>query len=86
MERSGVRETNLATAWIKDAINLIQSNGDDQVTTWKINITDQTREYPIPANIIRLKSVSVLDTSDEKYKRIRRLTHEPTVAEDTSPD
>jgi len=25
MERSGVRETNLAIAWIKDAIHLIQS-------------------------------------------------------------
>jgi hypothetical protein len=86
MERSGVRETNLAIAWIRDAIHLIQSNGDDQVATWKTDITDTVREYPFPANLIKLKSLSVLDTSDDKYKRIRRLTHQPTVSEDTDPD
>ena len=26
MERAGTKETNLAIAWIKDAIHLIQSN------------------------------------------------------------
>jgi len=86
MERSGVRETSLAIAWIKDAIHLIQSNSDDAVTTWKATITDTIREYPFPANLIKLKSLSVLDTTDDKYKRIRRLTHEPTVSEDTDPD
>ena len=86
MERSGVRETNLAIAWIRDAIHLIQSNGDDQVASRKTNITDTVREYPFPANLIKLKSLSVLDTTDDKYKRIRRLTHQPTVSEDTSPD
>jgi len=88
MERSGVRETNLAIAWIKDAIHLIQSNSDDAVTTWKTNIVGDpaTREYPFPANLIKLKSLSVLDTTDDKYKRIKRLTHKPTVSEDTDPN
>ncbi len=86
MERSGVRETNLAIAWIKDAIHLIQSNGDDSVATWKTDINKTIREYAFPSNLIKLKSLSVLDTTDDKYKRIRRLTHQPTVSEDTSPD
>jgi hypothetical protein len=73
-------------AWIKDAIHLIQSNADENVATWKTNITDGTREYPLPANLIRIKSISVKDTNDKKYKKIRRLVHDPTVREDTDPE
>ena len=85
MERAGSDNTTLTVAWIKDAIHLIQSNYDDNVATWKTNITDGTREYPFPANMVRLKSISVKDTNDKKYKKIRRLIHEPVVREDTDP-
>jgi len=86
MERVDLKDTTLTVAWIKDAIHLIQSNADDNVATWKTNITDGTREYPLPANLIRVKSISVKDTNDKKYKKIRRLVHEPTVREDTDPE
>tara|TARA_R100000656_G_C3932293_1_gene125076 strand:+ start:9 stop:287 length:279 start_codon:yes stop_codon:yes gene_type:complete len=86
MERADLKDTTLTVAWIKDAIHLIQSNADDNVATWKTNITDGTREYPLPANLIRVKSISVKDTNDKKYKKIRRLVHEPTVREDTDPE
>jgi len=86
MERSGTDSTTMTVAWIKDAMNLIQSNSDESVATWKTNITDGTREYPFPANMIRLKSISVKDTTDSKYKKIRRLVGEPTVTEDTDPE
>ena len=85
MERAGTDNTTSTVAWIKDAIHLIQSNYDDNVATWKTNITDGTREYPFPANMVRLKSISVKDTNDKKYKKIRRLIHDPTVREDTDP-
>ena len=86
MERSGMKETTLAIAWIKDAIHLIQSNYGENLASWKTNITDGTREYPFPANIIKLRSISVKDTIDSKYKRIRRLAHNPIVTEDTDPE
>ena len=86
MERTGIRETGLAIAWIKDAIHQIQSQHDESVATWKTNITDGTREYPFPANMIKLRSISVKDTNDSKYKRIRRLLHNPVVSEDTDPE
>jgi len=85
MERSGLDKETLAIAWIKDAIHLIQSQYGDNIATWKTNITDGTREYPFPANMIALKSVSIKDTTDSKYKKIRRLANEPTVTEDTDP-
>ena len=86
MERSGMTETSLSIAWIKDAIHLIQSQYGDNIATWKTDITDGTREYPFPANMIALKSVSIKDTTDAKYKKIRRLANEPTVTEDTDPE
>ena len=86
MERTDTEDTTLTVAWIKDAIHLIQSNTDENVATWKTNITDGTREYPLPANLIRVKSISVKDTNDKKYKKIRRLVHDQTVREDTDPE
>ena len=86
MDRVGLKETGLTVQWIKDAIHLIQSQTDENVATWKTTITDGTREYPFPANMIKLRSVSVKDTNDSKYKRIRRLTNSPVVSEDTDPE
>ena len=86
MERSGMKNTTLAVAFIKDAIHLMQSQVDTNVASWKTNITDGTREYPFPANMIKLDSISVKDTTDSKYKRIRRLTNSPIVTEDTDPE
>ena len=86
MERAGMKETTLAVAWIKDAIHLIQSNYGNDIASWKTNITDGTREYPFPANMIRLKSISVKDTNDAKYKKIKRLINDPAVREDTDPE
>ena len=86
MDRTRMKETGLAVALVKDAISLIQSQVDDNVATWKTNITDGTRDYPFPANMIKLRSISVKDTNDSKYKRIRRLTNNPVVSEDTDPE
>ena len=86
MDRTRMKETGLAVALVKDAISLIQSQVDDNLSKWKTNIVDGTREYPFPANMIKLKSISVKDTNDSKYKRIRRLAHSPVVSEDTDPE
>jgi len=86
MERAGIKETTLAIAFIKDAMHLILSNNNDILATWKTNIVDDQREYPFPSNMISLKSISVKDTNDAKYKKIRRLIHDPIVTEDTDPE
>jgi hypothetical protein len=86
IERAGTKDTTLAIAWIKDAIHLMQSSYDDNVATWKTSITDGTREYPFPANMIKLSSISIKDTTDSKYKKIKRLVNEPVVTEDTDPE
>ena len=36
--------------------------------------------------MIAVKHISVKDTSDDKYKKIRRLTSQPYMTEDTDPE
>ena len=89
MERANSRDTNLVTAWIKDAFTKIQSDTEDNPTASKqdINPSDVVkRDYDLPVGMVSLINVSILDTEDDnKYKKIRRLADEPVVSEDTNP-
>jgi len=89
MERTGLKDFTLTKAYIKDAIHLIQSTTEDSISKSYSNIVvasdGDDNLYELPTDLISLKSVSVKDTQDSKYKKIRRLTTSPTVAEDSSP-
>ena len=86
MERAGIRDTNLAIAWVKDAIHLIESTQAENLKTKKIDITKNQRDYDLPADLISINSISVLDTEDDnKYKKIRRLSGPIEITEDTNP-
>ena len=86
MERANVRDTNLAIAFIKDAVTQIQSTTDIVTKIEKQNLTKNTRDYNLPTDMISLLNVSILDTTDDnKYKKIKRITSRPNVVEDTNP-
>ena len=86
MERVDSNDTNLVIAFIKDAFHQIQSSNEINTEVNKQNIVADTRDYDLPAGLIAIKSVSVLDTEDDnKYKMIRRLQSDPLVTEDTNP-
>ena len=85
MERSGVDSPTLTIAWLKDAVNLIQSNTKERLKVEKYNIIDGERDYVLPQDMVALKSIAVYDTNDDKYKRIKRLVHDPVITEDTDP-
>ncbi len=86
MERANTRDTKLVIAYVKDAINKIQSSNEITTTSAKQNIVKNQRDYNLPADLIAIKHISVLDTEDDnKYKIIRRLASEPLVSEDTNP-
>ena len=90
MERAGTNETTLSIAWVKDAIHLIQSNSKERLKVSKYDViksvdSDDNR-YLLPADMIALESISIKDTSDSKYKKIKRLTSQPGyMVEDASP-
>jgi len=86
MERANIRDTNLAIAFIRDAITQIQSTTDISTKSEKQSLIKGINEYSIPSDMISLISVSILDTTDDnKYKKIRRMTSKPNVVEDTNP-
>ena len=90
MERVGLKETTLTIAWIKDAIHHIQSNSKDKLKVSKYDVIKSVdsddNKYLLPADMIAVDSISVKDTSDSKYKRIRRLNTQPYyLLEDTAP-
>lgn len=89
MERTGLKETGVAVAWVKDAMNIMQSQMDENLASWKATVNKATDNndhiYPFPANMIRLRSVSILDTNEDKLKKIRRIAGDLILVEDMSP-
>jgi len=86
MERANVRDTNLAIAFIKDAITQIQSTSDISTKNEKQSLIKGINEYSVPSDMVSLLSVSILDTTDDnKYKKIKRMTSKPNIVEDTNP-
>ncbi len=81
-----MEESGLALAWLKDAFHLLQSNSKEDLKVVKYNIIDGERDYLLPQDMINIKHISVKDTSDDKYKKIRRLTSQPYMTEDTDPE
>ena len=86
MERTGVNKPTLTKAWVQDALNIIKSGNFEELKEDKQNIIDGEREYVLPYDMIAVKSISIKDTNDSKYKRIRRLASETIIREDTDPD
>ena len=90
MERTGMRGETLAIAYIKDAIHLIQSNTKEKVEVNKQDIIKSIAAddnvYQTPSDLIAINNVSILDTSDDKYKKIKRITSQPHyLLEDKAP-
>ena len=86
MERAGTKETTLAIAWLKDAMHLIQSSTSERTKVVKYNVIDGERDYLIPQDLVAIKSISIKDTNDKKYKKIRRIVQDLIVKEDTEPE
>ncbi len=90
MERVGMTETTMAIAWINDAIHHIQSNSKEKIKVSKQDIIKSVdgddNNYILPADMIALESISIKDTAEDKYKKIRRLNKQPHyLIEDISP-
>ena len=56
-------------------------------TTYRcIRIDSDDNVYRLPADLIAIENISILDTSDSRYKRIKRISSQPHyLLEDTSP-
>ena len=86
MERVGSKEPTLIMAYFKDAIHLIKSSANEDSKVVKYNIIDGERDYLLPQDLVAIKSISIYDTNDKKYKKIQRIVQDLIVKEDTDPE
>jgi hypothetical protein len=85
MERTGMKDTNLAIAWIKDAVTEMQSTVELDIDTTDQSIVDGTRAYALPPGLVSIISISVKNTTNDTYERIRRVAGELLLQSDESP-
>jgi len=81
MERVGIKETGKAVAYIKDALEEINTIAETHVKTARININEDKRFYDLPFDAIQIKEIRCKNhlNSKDEYRQVPRLLYKPTV-------
>tara|TARA_R100000008_G_scaffold12560_1_gene6268 strand:+ start:1385 stop:1669 length:285 start_codon:yes stop_codon:yes gene_type:complete len=79
MERAGVVDTGRAIAYIKDALDELNTISETHVTTVKIDIKKDKRFYNLPNDMVKLLDVRCKNqlNSDDEYRTIPRMVGNP---------
>tara|TARA_R100000458_G_C8229477_1_gene211598 strand:+ start:724 stop:1005 length:282 start_codon:yes stop_codon:yes gene_type:complete len=79
MERAGTKETGRAIAYIKDALEELAMYYPTNITTERIDITENQRYYDFPQDSIKILDIRVKNhlNGDDKYRSIPRMLHTP---------
>mgnify|MGYP003143430234 CR=1 FL=1 len=81
MERVGITETGRATAYIKDALEEINSICETHLNTQQINIETNKRFYDLPFDALQIKEIRCKNHLNSKgeYRSIPRLIYKPII-------
>ena len=81
MERAGITQTGRAIAYIKDALEEMNMISETNITTSRINITENQRYYDIPFDAIKITDIRCKNhlNSKDEYRSIPRMIGEPVV-------
>lgn len=79
MERAGINQTGRAIAYIKDALEEINTLTEVNVATERIDIAYNKRFYDMPKDSVKMLDIRVKNhlNSKNEYRSIPRLIHEP---------
>jgi len=79
MERAGVTDTGRAIAYIKDALEELNTISETHVTTERIDITKDQRFYDLPNDMIKVLDIRCKNqlNADDEYRSIPRMMGEP---------
>jgi len=79
MERAGVTDTGRAIAYIKDALEELNTISETHVTTTRLNITKDQRFYDLPNDMIKVLDIRCKNqlNADDEYRSIPRMMGEP---------
>ena len=83
MERAGVTSTGRTIAYIKDALEELNTISETHVTTERVNITKDQRFYEFPNDMIKILSIRCKNqlNADDEYRKIPRMMGEPMRAD-----
>ena len=73
MELAGVTKTGLALALIKDALTEIELLSKENVTQYTTDLTAEQANYNLPANLVDVTSVKVLDKTSNYFCPLTRV-------------
>ena len=80
MERVGVSDTGRAIAYIKDALEEMNTISETHVNTERFDITKDQRFYEFPNDMIKVLDIRCKNqlNADDEYRSIPRMIGEPT--------
>jgi len=84
MERVGMNSTGRAIAYIKDALDEINTISETHVTTQRIDINQDQRFYSIPNDCLKVLDIRCKhhNNGDSKYRSIPRSIYEPIIVDE----
>ena len=79
MERVGVSDTGRAVAYIKDALEEMNTISETHINTERFDITKDQRFYEFPNDMIKVLDIRCLNhlNADDEYRSIPRMIGEP---------
>jgi hypothetical protein len=79
MERVGVSDTGRAVAYIKDALEEMDTISETHVNTERFDITKDQRFYEFPNDMIKVLDIRCKNhfNADDEYRSIPRMIGEP---------
>ena len=79
MERANIKQTGRAVAYIKDALEELALYYPTNVTTARVDITEDQRYYDFPEDAVKILDIRVKNhlNGDDKYRSIPRMVHPP---------
>ena len=81
MERLGINNTGIATAYVKDALEEMNVLAETHITTARLDINANQRYYKIPNDCIKITDIRCKNHLNSKgeYRSIPRSIGEPAI-------
>ena len=81
MERVGIKQTGRAVAYIKDALDEINTLTETHIETSRIDLNKNQRFYKMPDQAVKILDIRCKNhnNSENEYRSISRLIYEPEI-------
>jgi len=81
MERLGSTDTGVTLAYIKDALEEINTISETHLKTTRIDLNKDKRFYSMPSDVQQIKDIRCKNhlNSKDEYRTIPRLIYRPTI-------